>query len=89
MDIKLATINLYIQFMLQQRGESEATAVQAAEWLQTAGILKDSRHRPGLPLRELLRSNKILGQRQEANRRWFIDRVDLLGVEIKQTAMRG
>lgn len=38
-----------------------------------AGLLKDSDHRAGLPLRNLLRSGAIAGQRQEKNRRWFID----------------
>lgn len=50
-------------------------AVEAAAWLDEAGLLADSSIRPGLPLRRLLREHRILGQRQEANRRWYIDRV--------------
>jgi hypothetical protein len=50
------------------------TAVEAAGWLDEAGLLSDSPHRPGLPLRNLLREQRIRGQRQEPNRRWFIDR---------------
>lgn len=68
-------INAFLQHELRRRGLSEVTAVEAAEWLERAGILKDSKSRPGLPLRNLLRAKKITGQRQEPNRRWFIDRV--------------
>jgi hypothetical protein len=49
------------------------TAVEAAQWLSDAGLLKDSYHRPGLPNRSLLRDGRIRGQRQEANHRWFVD----------------
>jgi len=50
--------------------------VEAATWLDRAGLLKDSTDRPGKALRELLRAGKILGQRQDPNRRWFIRRTD-------------
>ena len=43
-------------------------------WLNKTGLLKDSATRPGKPSRDLLRSKQIVGQRQEANKRWFIDK---------------
>jgi hypothetical protein len=61
---------------LQRRERSEVPAVEAARWLDRAGLLRDSPIRPGLPLRNLLRVGLITGQRQEPNHRWFIDRVD-------------
>jgi hypothetical protein len=51
--------------------------VEAAVWLDEAGVLKDSRTRPGLPLRELLRAGKIPHAEQRPpfpNGRWFIVR---------------
>lgn len=72
----LFRINDHIQQTLKKKNMKEVTAVEAAEWLDRAGILKDSDTRKGLPLRDLLRGGKIRGQRQEANRRWFIDLVD-------------
>lgn len=75
MSRSLSAINAYLQQQLRLRGQAETTAVEAARWLDRAGLLKDSPHRPGLPLRELLRSGGIQGQRQEPNGRWFIDRV--------------
>lgn len=70
---KIEVINRAIQNRLRLRGERSACAVDAASWLSSAGLLKDSASRPGLPLRRLLRSGSILGQRQESNSRWFID----------------
>lgn len=53
--VKISSINAYLQHQLNERGMPNVTAVEAAEWLDQAGILKDSIHRPGLPLRNLLR----------------------------------
>jgi len=50
--------------------------VEAAQWLEQAGLLKDSKVRPGRPLRDLLRMKLINGQYQLPNRRWFIKRID-------------
>ena len=74
--MEIDAINVYLQQQLRIRGLDSATAVEAARWLDEAGLLKDSPHRPGLPLRNLLRGGRILGQRQEVNHRWFIDRHD-------------
>jgi hypothetical protein len=67
-------INAHIQQQLRVRGQESATAVEAAKWLDEAGVLTDSMHRVGLPLRNFLRKGVIGGQRQEPNGRWFIDR---------------
>lgn len=66
------TISRFIQDELQSRGMGSVTAIEAAQWLDQAGILFDSSSRPGLPLRNLLRDGVIEGQRQEPNGRWFI-----------------
>jgi hypothetical protein len=71
----VAAINAHIQRKLRLTGQTSVTAVEAARWLDEVGLLKDSLHRPGLPLRKLLRDGQIDGQRQEANSRWFIDLV--------------
>ena len=70
----LDLINQYLQAELDRRNLASVSAVDAAAWLHEAGLLKDSGGRPGLPLRNLLRDKQILGQRQESNSRWFIDR---------------
>lgn len=66
-------ISRAIQDHLRLSGERSVSAVDAASRLASKGLLKDSASRPGLPLRRLLRSGAILGQRQESNGRWFID----------------
>lgn len=68
-------INLFLQDELRRRDRTEVPAVEAARWLDDAGLLRDSPIRPGLPLRDLLRAELIEGQRQEPNRRWFVDRL--------------
>ena len=73
--MNIEDINNYIQEQLRLKGQSVTTAVEAAEWLDRAGILKDSPHRRGKPLRDLLRQGLIVGQRQKPNRRWYIDRI--------------
>ena len=64
----------FLQVVLRIRQLPRVGAVSAARWLDATGILRDSRTRPGKPLRNLLRAQKIVGQRQEANGRWYIDR---------------
>lgn len=71
----ISKINDFLQENLRRKGLYEVSAVEAARWLNQAGLLRDSLSRPGLPLRKLLRDGKIVGQRQEPNKRWFIDRV--------------
>ena len=51
--------------------KSEITAVQAAEILDKEGLLKDSKLRPGLPLRKKLRNNEI-PQAYQKGRYWYI-----------------
>jgi hypothetical protein len=75
MNLHLATISLYLQHQMEKNARDSVSAVEAARWLDRAQILKDSKSRRGLPLRNLLRQGEILGQRQESNGRWFIDRV--------------
>ena len=69
------TINKFLQNTLKEKGLSTITANEAAKWLDKAGLLKGFATCLGLPLRNLLRAKKIIGQRQEPNSRWFIDKV--------------
>ncbi len=53
------------------------SAVEAARWLDAAGVLKNSDSRPGLPLRNLLRADQIDGAIQRPAKphgRWYITR---------------
>ncbi len=68
-------ISAFLQKRLAVLERDVITAVEAAQWLETAGLLTNSQHRPGLPLRKLLRAGRIRGQRQEPNGRWYIDLV--------------
>lgn len=70
-------ISAFLQDELRRRGLHEVDAVEAATWLDAAHVLKDSRSRPGLPLRDRLRARAITGAEQRSPRpygRWFIVR---------------
>jgi hypothetical protein len=72
-------VNAFLQTELRRRRLPEVTAVEAARWLDGAGVLKDSASRPGLPLRTLLRAGRIDGGTQRpptSHGRWHIERVD-------------
>ena len=69
-------ISEHLQRELRRRKNvSSVSAVDAAQWLDQARLLRDSPDRPGRSLRRLLRRGKITGARQEMNNRWFIERV--------------
>lgn len=68
-------INNFIQDKLQELGIEEITAVNMAKLLDEAGILNDSKDRPGLPLRNYLRAGRIEGGFQYPNSRWVIRRM--------------
>ncbi len=73
--VPVSEINDFIQDELQRLRLDEGRAVVAARWLDSAGLLADSPHRPGLPLRNLLRDGAIVGSDQRPNKkhgRWFI-----------------
>ncbi|MEQ8235299.1 MAG: hypothetical protein ABRQ23_00805 [Syntrophomonadaceae bacterium] len=72
----LPEINEFLQIQLNKKALREVGAVEAARWLDGAGLLKDSKTRPGKPLRDLLRQRLIKGQFQSTNSRWFIQRLD-------------
>lgn len=66
-------VNAFLQERLSRRGA--VTAIEAARWLDAAGVLADSPLRPGLPLRNLLRAGVITGAEQRPTGpygRWFI-----------------
>jgi len=52
-------INAYLQERVNLEHLDEVTAVDAAQWLQDARLLADSKERPGLPLRRLLHQAMI------------------------------
>jgi len=71
----LAAINQFIQDGLRRRSLHDAPAVVVANWLDEAGLLADSPHHPGLPLRTHLRAGLIDGAEQrppQSNGRWFV-----------------
>jgi hypothetical protein len=74
MDIE--KINRLIQDRLAQEGLIFTRAVEAAQWLDESGLLKDSLTRKGRPLRDLLRLGLIWNAWQDANNKWFIDRIE-------------
>ena len=53
-------------------------APEAGEFLEQWGLLRDSKQRPGKPLRDLLRAGVIAGQEQPGGRNstWYIRRVE-------------
>ena len=73
---RVAQINDFLQTRLAANGLSERVrAVEAARWLDEAGLLADSADRPGLPLRNMLRAGEIIGSDQrppQDHGRWFI-----------------
>jgi hypothetical protein len=72
--VTIEEINSHIQQKLREENLTEVRAVDAAIWLDDANLLKDSKSRPGQPLRKLLRLGVIIGSHQEANGRWYICR---------------
>ena len=75
MAARVAEINNFLQSELERRRLDEVRAVDAAQWLSEAGLLADSQHRRGLPLRNLLRDGAIANSEQRPNTkngRWFI-----------------
>jgi hypothetical protein len=76
--VRRSRVNEFLQARLREYGLEEVRAVEAAAWLDTAGLLGDSGSRPGLPLRNMLREGLIDGSQQrpsQAYGRWFITRV--------------
>lgn len=68
-------INSFLQEKLLKEQRKEIRAVEAANWLDSAGLLRDSKTRSGKNLRRLLREGRIHGQEQrpdKPNGRWFI-----------------
>ena len=69
---KILHINAALQRLACAEPAREIAAVDAARRLDEMGLLKDSRQRPGLPLRRLLRDGAIEHAYQKDGRRWFI-----------------
>lgn len=72
----LHAINIHLQEQLEQDWREEVRAVEAARWLDEAGLLRN--YKNGLPLRRLLRAGHIAGQEQRPDRKngaWFIRRL--------------
>ena len=68
-------ISSHIQLRLRRAGLTEVTAIEAAQWLDDDGVLKDSPDRPGKPLRHFLREALIANAEQRpstSHGRWFI-----------------
>ena len=69
---KILEINAALQHLACAEPACEITAVDAARELDRMGLLKDSRQRRGLPLRNLLRAGTIEHAYQKDGRWWFI-----------------
>ncbi len=65
---KVIKVNNFIQTYLREHSLSSITPVEIAVELENAGVLKDSKSRSGLPLRNLIRSGSIEGAWQDG---WF------------------
>lgn len=72
--MNIEEINTYIQNRMLSESITSVTASEAAQWLDSAGLLKDSSLRKGKPLRDLLRKGHISNSWQDGRKRWFIDR---------------
>ena len=66
-------INDFIQSYLKKKGLSQTTPVDVSPHLEKAGLLKDSKARPGLPLRRLCRNGEIHCSSQPNGRNWIIE----------------
>jgi hypothetical protein len=74
-DARVVDISDFLQRELRRRRLHEVPAVPAANWLEKAHLLQDSKSRPGKPLRDLLRAGAIRGSDQRPprpNGRWFV-----------------
>ena len=71
----VAKINTFLQAQLRRKGRIEVAAVEAAQWLDAAGLLADRTARRGQPLRKLLRKGVIAGGEQRSARWWWIRQV--------------
>ena len=72
----LNAINLCLQNRMEREMRKEVTAVEAATWLDEAGLLRNDAN--GLPLQGLLHAGRILGHEQrpkKPNGRWWIRRL--------------
>jgi hypothetical protein len=70
-------LRAFLDDELRERNLDEIPAVDAAAWLDAAGLLVDSSSRPGLPLRKLLRAGllpHVYQRPARPNGRWFIMR---------------
>lgn len=70
--LKLELIISIIDKYIEYEHKEVLTAIEAAELLDKAGVLKDSLSRPGKPLRDILRAGYIAHAYQLSNGRWFI-----------------
>ena len=80
----LVAISSYLQKRLDAEGIPAASAVDAAQWLDEAGLLPDRPSKPGLPLRRIFRDLQRTGQLhlitgayqdpQQPHGRWWIRR---------------
>lgn len=75
----ISEINAALQQFACARPEREITAVEGARELDRLGLLRDSRTRPGKPLRDLLRAGAIDNANQDGGRFWFIRCANSLG----------
>ncbi|QQS36933.1 MAG: hypothetical protein IPM56_02975 [Ignavibacteriales bacterium] len=69
---EMKTITKYLDGYLESSKIKNLTAVMANQILEKAGILNDTRDRPGKPIRELLRQYELPHGFQDNKRHWYL-----------------
>lgn len=75
--VNASELRAFLDDELRERDLDEVEAVEAAAWLDEAGLLADSASRRGLPLRRLLRAGvlpHVVQRPPVPNGRWFVVR---------------
>ncbi len=70
-DSEIRSMVLCIDQYLEREHLNEVTAVEAAQVLERAGLLKDYPQRRGLPLRKLLRAGRFNPHAYKKNGHWW------------------
>ncbi len=72
-------ISAFLQKEMSAREVGRVSAIEAAQWLDEAGLLPDSATRPGRPLRRLLKTGRIDGAVQDPPQpygNWYVEKVE-------------
>lgn len=76
MSASLCRINNFIQRKIKVNDFREISLITASNWLDNAGLLKDSDSSPGYPLRRHIHKGNIFGAFRKNNYFWHIRAID-------------